>query len=184
MGVSKCPTPHIPAILCHSAKADFYTFFYALHCALLLLYFFPFIRQFYHEKKSSAQLFIKILWIPLAIIVCLSRPLNPGAVLIFSMLVILAKVIINYFNSTHDRILNKVSSTITAIPKSYWFFLLPVSLLSVYSLILGRYNSITIATQIPLGEMYLKLPEGIYYQFTQKPGFPVLFLIMTSKLLF
>jgi hypothetical protein len=26
--------------------------------------------------------------------------------------------------------------------------------------------------------MYLKLPEGIYYQFTQKLGFPVLFLIL------
>jgi len=156
-----------------------YTFFYALPCALLLLYFLPFIRQFYHRKKSSVQLFIKILWIPLAIIVCLSGPLNPGVILIFSILVMLHKVIINNFNSNRVEIKNKILSTITVIPKSYWFFLLPVSILSVYSLFLSRYNSITIATQIPLSEMYLKLPEGIYYQFTQKLGFPVLFIILT-----
>jgi hypothetical protein len=160
-----------------------YTFFYALPCALLLLYFLPFIRQFYHNKKSSVQLFTKILWIPLAIVVCLSGPLNPGVALIFSMLVILPKVIINYFNSNRVEIINKLSSAIKVIPKSYWFFLLPVSLFSVYSLFLGRYNSITIATQIPLGEMYLKLPKGIYYQFTQKLGFPVLFIILTINII-
>ena len=152
-----------------------YTFFYALPCALLILYFLPFIHQFYHKKKLSSQLFIKILWVPLAIIVCLSGPLNPGIVLVFSMLVILTNLRTNYLSSNQAGIINAIKR----IPKSYWFFLLPVSLLSFYSLFLGRYNSITIATQIPLSEMYLKLPEGIYNQFTQKLGFPVLFIILT-----
>lgn len=156
-----------------------YTFFYALPCTLLLLYFLPFILQFYHERKSSTQLFIKFFWIPLAIMVCLSGPLNPGVVLIFSMLVIMTHLINSYIHSDQQGIIRRATSTILMIPKSYWFFLVPVSLLSLYSLFLGRYNSTTIATHIPLAEMYLKIPEGIYYQFTQKLGFPVLFIILT-----
>lgn len=156
-----------------------YTFFYALPCAFILMYFSPFIRQFYHGKKLLSPLIIKILWIPLAIIVCLSGPLNPGIALIFSMLVLLPHLINNYIHSNQKGLIKKIADSFLKIPKSYWFFLLPVSLLSVYSLFLGRYNSITISSQIPLSDMYLKLPEGIYYQFTQKLGFPVLFIILT-----
>lgn len=155
-----------------------YTFFYALPCAILMLYLLPFIRQFYHERKSFAQLFIKIFWIPLAFVVCLSGPLNPGIVLIFSLLVILPPLIKNFTRSNQKGFIERVSQTIKMIPKNYWFFLLPVSILSLYSLFLGRYNSITITNQIPLVKMYLKIPEGIYYQFTQKLGFPVLFIIL------
>jgi hypothetical protein len=156
-----------------------YTFFYALPSTLLLLYFLPFILQFYHGKSLSKQNYIKILWIPLAIIVCLSGPLNPGVILVFSMLVILTNLINNYILSNQKGILKRIFGAIALIPKNYWFFLIPVSILSIYSLFLGRYNSITIANQISLSEMYLKLPKGIYYQFTQKLGFPILFLILT-----
>jgi hypothetical protein len=155
-----------------------YTFFYALPCAILLLYLMPFIRQFYHEKKLTAQLFVRILWIPLAFVVCLSGPLNPGIVLIFSLLVILPHLIKYFIHSNRKGFIKRVSDTIIMIPKNYWFFLVPVSFLSLYSLFLGKYNSVTIAYQIPLAKMYLKIPEGIYFQFTQKLGFPVLFIIL------
>ncbi|MCK5822731.1 MAG: hypothetical protein KAG95_01925 [Bacteroidales bacterium] len=156
-----------------------YTFFYALPCAILLLYFSPFIRQFYHKKNLSSKIFFKILWLPLSIIVCLSGPLNPGIVLVFSMLLMLSNIRTNYLNLNQAGITKKIISATKMIPANYWFFLVPVSLLSFYSLFLGRYNSITISTLIPLREMYLKLPQGIYYQFTQKLGFPVLFIILT-----
>jgi hypothetical protein len=155
-----------------------YTFFYALPCAILLLYLMPFIKQFYHERKLRAQLFVRILWIPLAFVVCLSGPLNPGVVLIFSLLVILPQLIKNLIHPNRKGFFKRVSDAIIMIPENYWFFLIPVSLLSLYSLFLGRYNSITIDYQIPLAKMYLKIPEGIYYQFTQKLGFPVLFIIL------
>ncbi|RLD59904.1 MAG: hypothetical protein DRJ05_05690 [Bacteroidetes bacterium] len=159
-----------------------YAFFYALPSAILLLYLLPFIRQFYHDKEPSGQLYLKILWIPLAIVVSLSGPLNPGVVLIFSSLVVATRLINNFIHSNKEGFANKISGSISMIPKNYWFFLLPISLLSLYSLFLGKYNSITIDTQVPLSEMYLRLPIGVYYQFTQKLGFPVLFLILALNM--
>lgn len=160
-----------------------YTFFYALPCAILLLYLLPIILQYYHGQKPSGSLFMKILWIPLAFIVCLSGPLNPGVVLIFSMLIILTNLAGNYRLSTQQGMIKKVTEAITLIPKNYWFYLMPVGLLSLYSLFLGRYNSITIDTMIPLSEMYSKLPAGIYYQFTQNLGFPVLFITLAINMI-
>jgi len=160
-----------------------YTFFYALPCAILLLYLIPFIRQFYFDEKIKNQLFTRLFWISLAFVVCLSGPLNPGIVLIFSLLIILPKLIKFYFLSNQRGFLLRVSDIISRIPKNYWYCLIPISLLSLYSLYLGRYNSITISTQIPLANMYLKIPEGIYYQFTQKFGFPILFIILAINTL-
>lgn len=156
-----------------------YTFFYALPLAILLIYLMPFILQFYFNKKHKRQFIIRILWIPLAFIVCLSGPLNPGVILIFSSLMIIPQLVKNFVHSNLKGFLPRVSLAFSKIPPNYWVFLAPVSILSLYSLILGRYNSITISTQIPLIEMYARIPEGIYYQFTQKPGFPVLFSIIT-----
>ena len=95
------------------------------------------------------------------------------------MLIVLYCFTNNFVHSNSNGNTKRVISTIKKIPKAYWIFLIPISLLSLYSLFLGKYNSITISTQIPLREMYLKLPEGIYYQFTQKLGFPLLFSILT-----
>lgn len=155
-----------------------YTFFYALPCAILLLYLMPFIRQFYFNKKAKNIFLIRLMWVLLAFVVCLSGPLNPGIVLVFSSLVILPTLVKFYFLSNQSIFLQRVSDAISKIPKDYWYCLVPISLLSLYSLYLGKYNSITISTQIPLANMYLKIPEGIYYQFTQKLGFPVFFITL------
>jgi len=160
-----------------------FVFFYALPCAILLLYFLPFIFQFYHDRNYTAPVLIKILWIPLALVVCLSGPLNPGVVLIFSMLILLPHVLKNYNHTNQKGIMRRVVDAIVLIPKNYWFFLIPVSLLSIYSLFLGRYNSITIATQIPLLEMYSKLPKGIYNQFISPPGFQILFITILMNII-
>lgn len=160
-----------------------YTFFYALPAAALLLYFLPFILQFYHGTRSSVPLFVKILWIPLAIVVCLSGPLNPGIILVCSVLLIMQYLLNRHWQSNQDAVIGSksVTDSWSVIPGGYWFFLLPVCLLSVYSLFLGRYNVLTISTQIPLAEMYSRLPEGIYYQFTRKLGFPVLLLVLAMN---
>lgn len=155
-----------------------YTFFYALPCALLLCYLSPFVRQFYHKKRIYAQFVIKILWIPLALVVCLSGPLNPGIVLVFSILVLLINIKNNYTQSNQVEVIKRVSNAIIKIPKSYWFYLLPVSIFSIYSLYIGRYDSYNIANHNSLIELYSRLPKGIYYQFLQKLGFPVLFIIL------
>lgn len=162
-----------------------YTFFYALPAAVLLLYFLPLILQFYHGKVATVPLLIKILWIPLAFVVCLSGPLNPGIILVCAVLLIMQYLTGRHrkSNQNEDIGVRSVTASLPAIPGGYLYSLLPVCLLSVYSLFLGRYNVLTINTQIPLAEMYLRLPEGLYYQFTQKLGFPVLLVVLALNVL-
>jgi len=159
--IDKCPT---------------YTFFYALPIALLLLYFSPFILQYYHKKRPSAQLLIYILWIPFALVICLSGPLNPGIVLIFTLLLFLSNINKNYIQSNQPDIFKRLLTSIFRIPGNYWFYLLPISMFALYSLYVGMYNSNNI--NIPLSELYSRLPAGIYNPLTKKLGFPVLFLII------
>lgn len=154
-----------------------YTFFYALPTALLLLYFLPFIFQFYHKRNLTFKFLINLLWIPFALVICLSGPLNTGIALIFSLLAFINKTQSNFIQSNHHGLTEKLVDSVLKIPKGYWFFLLPVSIFSLYSLFIGQYNLNN--TKISLPELYTRLPEGIYYQFTQKLGFPVLFLILT-----
>ncbi|HKC69593.1 MAG TPA: hypothetical protein VKG26_15255 [Bacteroidia bacterium] len=154
-----------------------YTFFYALPCVLLLLYFLPFVIQYYHGKKLENKLLVKGVWILLAIVVCLSGALNPGVVLIFSFLVLVISFKNNYVKSAEIGFLKRAKNSICQIPKNYWFYLVPVSVFALYSLYIGSFNSNNI--KISLIELYARLPEGIYYQFTQKLGFPILFIVLT-----
>ena len=155
-----------------------YTFFYALPCLIFLLYLLPFISSNYYHKKLPypLQVLINIIWIPLALVICLSGPLNPGIALVFSLLVFLGRFIKEYKLLDKKEIKNKLVSTIINIPKSYWFYLLPICLFSLYSLYLGQANTFNIS--MPLSELYLRIPQGIYYQFTSKIGFPILFVIL------
>lgn len=157
-------------------RSPTYTFFYALPITLLLLYFSPFILLYYHKKKPTLQLLIYLLWIPIAIVICLSGPLNPGVVLIFSLLLFLGNINKNYIQSNQPDIFKRILISIYRIPKNYWFYLLPICMFSLYSLYIGRYNSNNI--NIPLSELYSRLPAGIYYPLTKKLGFPVLFLVI------
>ena len=163
-----------------------YTFFYALPFVFLLLYLLPFVNRLYFNKRLPVQLFIKIFWVPLALVVCLSGPLNPGVVLVFSGIILYLNIRMNYLKLDNKYAVKRWINAILLTPKGHWFFLLPISLISLYSLYLGRYNSINIVSRIPLTELYLRLPEGIYYQFTQKLGFPVLFtmLILNSVIIY
>ncbi|MCF8371190.1 MAG: hypothetical protein K9H64_06195 [Bacteroidales bacterium] len=161
-----------------------YTFFYAFPLALLLLYFSPLIIQLLHGAKPTHQLLISILWIPLAIVVSLSGHLNPGIVLIFSLLVVFVNFKNNYLLSKQEGFIKRAAFTIFKIPKNYWFFLLPISVFSLYSLFLARFDSINNSFHLPLIEMYSRLPLGLFFPLTQKPGFPVLLLIIAFNALF
>ena len=153
-----------------------YTFFYALPCALSLLYFLPFIFKYYHKKNLPAQFLINLLWMPFALVISLSGPLNTGIALTFSLLAFLIVTRHNFIHSNQHGIFKRLINSIFLIPKGYWFYLLPISIFSLYSLFIGQYNLNN--TSISLTELYARLPKGIYYQFTQKLGFPVLFIIL------
>ncbi len=157
--------------------ATTYTFFYALPTAVILLYFAPlFFKHFYNLELPYFK-YIRFLWLPLALISSLSGVLNPGIALIISSMLIFENLYTNLKYSKENNMFSQLSLAVKQLPKSYYFFLLPISIFSIYSLFLGRYNSVDLEHQMPLATLYARLPEGIYYSFTQKLGFPVLFAI-------
>ncbi|MFH2142410.1 MAG: hypothetical protein ABIJ97_08315 [Bacteroidota bacterium] len=155
-----------------------YSFFYAFPITLLLLYFTPLIKQYYHKTDIKLPWYIKIFWIPFAFVICLSGPLNSGVILILSGLILFVNLKSSINLSEKNGIILKVFDSIKRVPGKYWFYLTPVCLISVYSLYIGRFNSFNFRDHVSIGELYSRLPEGIYYQFTQKLGFPVLFVVL------
>ncbi|MEM9526145.1 MAG: hypothetical protein AAGA31_06020 [Bacteroidota bacterium] len=155
-----------------------YTFFYALPCLVLLIYVLPFFWQLFHGNTTLSASWLKVLWLPLSVVVCLSGPLNPGVILTAVLLMGVHHLRGNWPAPKENGFFYRLQSLVNAVPGYWWTFLLPLSLLAGYSLWLGSYNSLSIANQIPLVELYAKLPEGVYYQFTQKLGFPVLLVAL------
>ena len=156
-----------------------YTFFYALPCALMILYFLPFIFELYYNKKPLPRWFILIAWIPFALVVSLHGALNPGIALVFSSVVLLNYFICNYSNFSNANFLKNISNLIKKIPLNYWLYLLPVTIFSVYSLYLGSYNSYSIEQQIPLFDMYKRIPMGLFNLFTGKPAYLILLFVLS-----
>src|SRR4030042_1967601 len=159
-----------------------YTFFYALP-TFFLIYFTPlFLKSFYGIELKGFK-YIKYFWIPLALISSLSGPLNPGIAVVVSLLIFVHNFSLNLTNSDIKNSFTKLKYAIQKIPKDYYFYLIPICIFSLYSLFLGRYNSVDLSNKMPLSVLYSRLPDGIYYSFTQKLGFPILFLILTINTL-
>lgn len=157
--------------------ATTYVFFYALPAAFLLLYFFPVFRRYYHRKAPVAPNSIRFLWVPLAFVVGLSGPLNPGVALVIALLTSVW-IVKEKYSPAHPRSLTG---------KSLWwrplmFYCLPILLISLYSLLLGRYNTMDGLEQPSLLQRYALLPKGIFHQMTLKPGLLILLLMLALNL--
>lgn len=155
-----------------------YAFFYALPTIILMVYFAPFFLKHFYTKEYKWFTYIKVLWIPLAIVSSLSGALNPGISLVVSLLLVTEKLIENLKNVSHFDFFSRIKYVIKEIPSDYYFFLVPISVFSLYSLFLGRYNAVDTSYPMSTWVLYTRLPEGIYYSFTQKLGFPILFAIL------
>lgn len=138
-----------------------YVFFYALPAVALLVFSMPFIDYFGHGERQKPGWW-EMSWLALlAFVVCLSGPLNPAVVLVAT--------------ATGGLCWLTGGVRLKEVPKRLLLLLLFVNVLALYSLYLGRYNSLTIATQLPLTDVYALLPAGIWRQFTTKLAFPMLF---------
>ncbi len=157
-------------------KSITYTFFYALPLMLLLLFFYPFYTIVFDNKSNELNRTSKIFMTLLVIILPFSGPLIPAIILIVTTLLFLFYFIKNI------GIKHLFIKTLSDIPKDILVFFIPISLLSIYSLLLGTYNSTYQTDVIPVAERYWRLPLGIYYQFTQKLGFPILFIMIASNI--
>lgn len=153
--------------------ATTYSFFYALPLALLILYFVVFYKKLYNNNNVKPSVILLSL---LTIILPFSGPLNPPIILIVTFL-----IVVYYFlkSEKNNTFIQRFKTTILTIPKAISLPLIVISLLSLYSLFLGAYNSTYQNDSVSLLERYSRLPNGIFYQFTQKLGFPLLFTIIT-----
>lgn len=156
-------------------KSVTYTFFYILPLMLLLLFFSPFYTYVYDAEYKKLNKITKIWLLALVIILPFSGPLIPPLILITSLLVFV------YFVKSHYKTHNNYY-VFKSIPKDVLMFFIPICILSVYSLILGTYNSTYLTDVVPLSERYLRLPLGVYYQFTQKLGLPLLCILIAVNI--
>ncbi|MBN2681866.1 MAG: hypothetical protein JXR58_05120 [Bacteroidales bacterium] len=160
-----------------------YTFFYALPTILILLYFLPLFLKYYYGLDLNRLKYFKYLWIPLALISSLSGPLNPGISLVVCFLLFINVIYRNLKKSNDGNVYSRLKLAIIKIPKDYFFYLMPLCAFSIYSLFLVSFNSVDLSNKMPLSVLYSRLPEGLFNLFTQKLGFPILFVIIITNTL-
>jgi len=148
-------------------KSVAYTFFYALPIVLLMLFFLPVFNRI--NNKSNLKLLHCILMAPLIIVLPFTGPLNPPVILLVSFFIFL-----NYW----FRLNKNIKIVLKTIPKTIYILLIPINLLSVYSLFLGLFDSSFASAMIPLTRRFSALPEGIFSQLFHSPGFPLLLLMI------
>lgn len=147
-------------------KSITYTFFYALPIIFPLIFFLPFYKEAFNGEAFTNSFIYRSFLIILIIIIPLSGPLNTGAMLIIGLLI---------FSKRLKHFLTNKGLAFFKLPRHYYYFLLPLMATSIYSLYIGSYNALNLQNKTSLVNLYLNLPMGLYNQFTQKLGFPVLF---------
>jgi hypothetical protein len=160
-----------------------YVFFYALPAILLLLYFAPLLLNYFYNFDLKRLKYVQYLWIPLALVSSLSGPLNPGVSLVVCLMVFGYCFIRNLRNSNEKGSFTRLKYAMQNIPGKYYFYLIPLSFFSAYSLFLGHFNIADLTNDIPLTVLYSRLPQGIYYPLTQKIGYPLLLGVLALNTL-
>ena len=143
-----------------------YSFFYALPLVFLLLYLLPFIfREFYNKILIRNKVLAVIYSIVFLVLTCFSGAINPAGSLV-AILVLLIRYFVTFLRKGSRSIINAVRQ----MPSHYYLFLLPLGLLSLYSLYLGTYNTMWQDTSQSLAERYALLPSGFLQMFVAENG--------------
>ena len=149
-----------------------YSFFYAMPLLFLLLYLLPFIfKEFYNKKVLKNKVFAIIWSIIFLLLSNFSGPVNPGAELVFIVIIVL-RYILNFYKDNNKEF--SIKKIFTNIPKHYYFYLLPMFFIALYSLYLGTFNIMNEHT-VSLSERFLLLPKGFIKQYFGNFGFSFLF---------
>lgn len=80
---------------------------------------------------------------------------------------------------THKRVL----LSLKRVPNYLMFYFIGISVLSLYSLYIGRYNSLNHVDSMPLIERYLRLPAGVYELITTRIAYPLLFFMIILNMI-
>lgn len=161
--------------------ATTYVFFFSLPIVLLFAYY----SYFFYSGMRDQIRKLKIIDLPIifaaSIVLPLSGPLIPGIVLVVC-LIVFSFYLKDFHKNEGDFAITKVSLFLKYVPSKVYAYFVPISIVSIYSLILGLFDSNFQESTIPISERYLKLPLGIYYQITQSLGVPFLLLTIAINL--
>jgi len=160
-----------------------YTFFYPLPLIFLMLFFLLYYYAITNKEKNKFSIPIKIYLLVMAVVLPLSGPLIPGTILIVCSLILLQKWLIYFTQSPKLSSFQKLFLSINKVPKFFIFIFILLIVISLYSLYIGRNNSINFDNAISIKDRYLRIPAGLYFQFTQKLGWPLLFLMLAINTL-
>lgn len=120
----------------------------------------------------------------MALVSSLSGPLNPGIALVVSLLLVIYHFLLSFNSSFAENKLVRIKLAILHIPKDLYFYVIPICVFSLYSLYLGRFNSVSLdSEEMPIYILYSRLPEGIFFIITRKLGFPVLLLVIITNVI-
>ena len=155
-----------------------YSFFYALPMGLLLLFLLPFYNTFYYNSKLRMNYLIKSLWFLLMVVLTLSGPLIPGVVLILCTLVLLNMGMKNFKQMEVGSIFKRIWFSIKKMRKIVLFYFIGISILSIYSLYIGKNNTSNYYVSSTLIQQYSKLYHGILNLSIEKSVFPLFLLII------
>ncbi|MDD2380382.1 MAG: hypothetical protein PHV35_01670 [Mariniphaga sp.] len=156
-------------------KSIAYTFFYALPLVLFMLFFLPFFHNIMNNRKFRTIHYFTLT--PLIVILPFSGPLIPAISIIASFL-----IFINYFFTYKKK---GIIPFLKNIPLSFYILLVPLTMMSLYSLFLGTFYDSNYQTDtIPIAERYSRLPYGLFSQLFHSLGFPFLLLIIGINIYF
>ncbi len=153
-------------------KSITYSFFYAFSCLLILFFLFLLYQT---AKKSSAGKWVNIFFLfILAIIIPFSGPLS-------APIAIIGIPILLYTTAKGDwemklNPIHQLKKLWRGIPTTVKLPCVLLFLLSLYSLYIGQFNTENSTTNISLLERYARLPRGLFLEFTNKLGLPILLI--------
>jgi hypothetical protein len=161
-----------------------YSFSYALPFVFLLLYYIPLFLNFLHNKNIKMNGILILLWTIIAIISCFSGPLISPVILITNFILLCHLLIKNWETKSTQSFFRKIFTAIKKIDKKIYLFLVPISILALYSTFLGTYIDAYEDIRPPLKDMYLLLPKGIWNSFFNSISYAImLFLLIANYLI-
>ena len=159
-----------------------YTFFYALPMVFILLLFLPFYRMFILKNKTHISLITKISLILISIPLALSGPLVSPIILLVISIALLSFWLSNLQKAT-GHFFSRCIKAIMMIDKFTLYFFLFLSIVNLYSLYVGTFNSENSPDALPINERFGLLLIGLQRMFTLNIGFTVLLSIVVINII-
>ncbi len=161
-----------------------YTFFYGFSFIFILLYFMPFYKIYFLEKKIRFTLLLHFLVLIGLMIISFGGPLGPPTMLLVCPTILIYFIIKFLRQNPGLPLVKRGFAAIRSIPKPLLFHFSVAIILCLYSSYLGTHNSENSWFSKPLGERYLLLREGFWRIVSFKLGFPIMFFTCIANTIF